>query len=103
MARFTSDMAYNIYNSITSGDEAFVKQIAEQALVTAVEVQTDMFRDSEPGVSPPDDNDIRNHAIAFATDMINDFRDNLVRQLTEMKFAGNIKLVQTIESNLRFE
>lgn len=103
MARYTENYLYDVYNAITSGDTEFITGLAKAAISTAVEIQTDMFRESDPGAPAPDDNDIRNHASSFADDMVSDFRQELVKAIKEVKFTGNIKLVQSIESSLRFE
>lgn len=100
--KYSNDALYDIYNNITGVDKEFVKGLARAAIATAIDVQTDMFRDSEPGTQAPTDANIRDHAVDFAADMLNDFKAELIIAIQETKFAGNIKVVQSVETNLVF-
>lgn len=100
---YSADMMYDIYNKITGCDEEFIKNLACAAIATALEIQTDMYRDREDDAPTPDDNDIRCSALGFVDDMVSEFQDNLLTAIKALNFTANIEKVQAIKSNLVFE
>jgi hypothetical protein len=101
--KFSNDALYDIYNMITGSDAEFIKGLARAAIATAIDVQTDMFRDSEPGTQAPTDTNIRDFAHDFGADMLNEFKESLLQAIKDVKFTGNVKVVQSVESELVFE
>ena len=97
----TSQQQYEIYGSITGTDYKFIKQMAIAAIRSAVDVQTDMFLDSEVLVSP-DDNDMRQFAYNFTADMLTEFRTLLLEEIKKVNFSANAEVVHSLKTNLEF-
>ena len=100
--KFDQDQMYHIYNGMFGIDSVFVKQLAEAAIKTALDVQTDLYQDAPIGSTPPDESDLRELAVQYSTDNIREFMTLLEKHIREMNFTANVQIKQQLTSDLKF-
>lgn len=96
---FSQDQMMVIYSALTSGDSAFIQQLAKAALITATEVQRDMWNDrgNAEKNNCPDDNDVRNAAMDSAADCLAVVKQDVVDAIRTTVFTSGFNRMMTAD------
>lgn len=98
MPMITREQAGLVYSAIVAADARFINLLAREAIDGSVETLKSMWEDN--GVKPNDD-DVRNMAHGFVSDMLVDFRTTLLEAIRTVQFKANIET--ELKSDLKFD
>lgn len=100
--KFDDKQMYHIFAELTSENTEFIEQMARAAIMSATEVQQDMFLETPDGTPEPTNEQVREYALMTVTSLMPEFTFALAEAIKKVQFDARFRVQRSLSQELHF-